>query len=94
MFLSFQVSKKQKKEQQRLEKKKRQEERHRQKALATKSDCAESGRREGDSDNQVTLVKATAALNIWLNVFWVRKANKTDGDKIPLKQISKPALLS
>ncbi|XP_065506039.1 OTU domain-containing protein 3 isoform X1 [Caloenas nicobarica] len=58
------VSKKQKKEQQRLEKKKRQEERHRQKALATKSDCAESGRRERDSDNQVTLVKATAALNI------------------------------
>ncbi|NWQ82679.1 OTUD3 protein, partial [Columbina picui] len=58
------VSKKQKKEQQRLEKKRRQEERHRQKAVATKSDCAESGRRQRDSDNQVTLVKATAALNI------------------------------
>ncbi|XP_071654449.1 OTU domain-containing protein 3 isoform X3 [Patagioenas fasciata] len=58
------VSKKQKKEQQRLEKKKRQEERHRQKAVATKSDCADSGRTERDSDNQVTLVKATAALNI------------------------------
>lgn len=58
------VSKKQKKEQQRLEKKKRQEERHQQKAVATKSDCADSGRTERDSDNQVTLVKATAALNI------------------------------
>ncbi|NXW95534.1 OTUD3 protein, partial [Alopecoenas beccarii] len=58
------VSKKQKKEKQRLEKKKRQEERHRQKVVATKSDCAESSRRERDSDNHVTLVKATAALNI------------------------------
>ncbi|NXT47625.1 OTUD3 protein, partial [Pluvianellus socialis] len=58
------VSRKQKKEQQRLEKKKRQEERHRQKVLANKSDCADSGRREMDSNNQVTLVKAMAALNI------------------------------
>lgn len=64
VFSSFQVSKKQKKEQQRLEKKKRQEERHRQKAVATKSDSADGGRTEQDSDNQVTLVKATAALNI------------------------------
>ncbi|XP_064028043.1 OTU domain-containing protein 3 isoform X2 [Pogoniulus pusillus] len=58
------VSKKQKKEQQRLEKKKRQEERHRQKVLATKSNCADSSRRETDSTNHVTLVKAMAALNI------------------------------
>ncbi|NXE82119.1 OTUD3 protein, partial [Cochlearius cochlearius] len=58
------VSKKQKKEQQRLEKKKRQEERHRQKVLASKSNCADSNRRETDSNNQVTLVKAMAALNI------------------------------
>ncbi|KAK4809835.1 hypothetical protein QYF61_021295 [Mycteria americana] len=58
------VSKKQKKEQQRLEKKKRQEERHRQKVLANKSNCADSSRRETDSNNQVTLVKAMAALNI------------------------------
>ncbi|NXN18338.1 OTUD3 protein, partial [Indicator maculatus] len=58
------VSKKQKKEQQRLEKKKRQEERHRQKVLATKGNCADSSRRETDSNNHVTLVKAMAALNI------------------------------
>uniref|UniRef100_A0A8C4JX95 OTU domain-containing protein 3 n=1 Tax=Dromaius novaehollandiae TaxID=8790 RepID=A0A8C4JX95_DRONO len=58
------VSKKQKKEQQRLEKKKRQEERHRQKVLANKTNCADSNRRERDSDTQVTLVKALAALNI------------------------------
>ncbi|NXK44129.1 OTUD3 protein, partial [Chauna torquata] len=58
------VSKKQKKEQQRLEKKKRQEERHRQKVLANKNNCADSSRREMDSDNQITLVKAMAALNI------------------------------
>ncbi|XP_025968273.2 OTU domain-containing protein 3 isoform X2 [Dromaius novaehollandiae] len=58
------VSKKQKKEQQRLEKKKRQEERHRQKVLANKTNCADSNRRETDSDTQVTLVKALAALNI------------------------------
>ncbi|NXC12602.1 OTUD3 protein, partial [Corythaeola cristata] len=58
------VSKKQKKEQQRLEKKKRQEERHRQKVLANKSNCADSGKRETDSTNHVTLVKAMAALNI------------------------------
>ncbi|NXJ69579.1 OTUD3 protein, partial [Rostratula benghalensis] len=58
------VSKKQKKEQQRLEKKKRQEERHRQKVLANKSDSAYSRGREMDSNNHVTLVKATAALNI------------------------------
>ncbi|KFP64753.1 OTU domain-containing protein 3, partial [Cariama cristata] len=58
------VSKKQKKEQQRLEKKKRQEERHRQKILANKSNCADSSRREMDSTNHVTLVKAMAALNI------------------------------
>ncbi|KAM9256322.1 OTU domain-containing protein 3 isoform 1-T1 [Cariama cristata] len=58
------VSKKQKKEQQRLEKKKRQEERHRQKVLANKSNCADSSRREMDSTNHVTLVKAMAALNI------------------------------
>ncbi|XP_074017583.1 OTU domain-containing protein 3 isoform X2 [Numenius arquata] len=58
------VSKKQKKEQQRLEKKKRQEERHRQKVLANKSDSADSRGRETDSNNHVTLVKATAALNI------------------------------
>ncbi|NXC43851.1 OTUD3 protein, partial [Penelope pileata] len=58
------VSKKQKKEQQRLEKKKRQEERHRQKVLASKSNCADSSRREVDSDNQITLVKTMAALNI------------------------------
>ncbi|NXH45519.1 OTUD3 protein, partial [Dicaeum eximium] len=57
------VSKKQKKEQQRLEKKKRQEERHRQKVLATKRDSADS-RTETDPANQVTLVKAMAALNI------------------------------
>ncbi|XP_075577606.1 OTU domain-containing protein 3 isoform X1 [Pelecanus crispus] len=58
------VSKKHKKEQQRLEKKKRQEERHRQKVLANKSNCADSSRRETDSNNHVTLVKAMAALNI------------------------------
>ncbi|NXG72447.1 OTUD3 protein, partial [Baryphthengus martii] len=58
------VSKKQKKEQQRLEKKKRQEERHRQKVLANKSDCAGSSRKEMDSNNHITLVKAMAALNI------------------------------
>ncbi|NXJ91758.1 OTUD3 protein, partial [Corythaixoides concolor] len=58
------VSKKQKKEQQRLEKKKRQEERHRQKVLANKSNCADGGKREMDSTNHVTLVKAMAALNI------------------------------
>ncbi|XP_028941193.1 OTU domain-containing protein 3 [Antrostomus carolinensis] len=58
------VSKKQKKEQQRLEKKKRQEERHRQKVLANKSNCTNNSRRETDSTNQVTLVKAMAALNI------------------------------
>uniref|UniRef100_A0A663NBS9 OTU domain-containing protein 3 n=2 Tax=Athene cunicularia TaxID=194338 RepID=A0A663NBS9_ATHCN len=57
------VSKKQKKEQQRLEKKKRQEERHRQKVLANKSNCADS-KRDTDSNNHVTLVKAMAALNI------------------------------
>ncbi|NXN63511.1 OTUD3 protein, partial [Himantopus himantopus] len=58
------VCKKQKKEQQRLEKKKRQEERHRQKVLANKNNCADSGRREMDSNNHITLVKAMAALNI------------------------------
>ncbi|NXS63856.1 OTUD3 protein, partial [Brachypteracias leptosomus] len=58
------VSKKQKKEQQRLEKKKRQEERHRQKVLATKGNCADSSRRELDSNNHITLVKAMEALNI------------------------------
>ncbi|NXW03679.1 OTUD3 protein, partial [Fregetta grallaria] len=58
------VSKTQKKEQQRLEKKKRQEERHRQKVLANKSNCTDSSRREMDSNNHVTLVKAMAALNI------------------------------
>ncbi|KFP28564.1 OTU domain-containing protein 3, partial [Colius striatus] len=58
------VPKKQKKEQQRLEKKKRQEERHRQKVLATKSNCVDSNRREPDSTNHITLVKAMAALNI------------------------------
>ncbi|NXT75820.1 OTUD3 protein, partial [Zapornia atra] len=56
------ASKKQKKEQQRLEKKKRQEER--QKVLANKSNCADGSRRETDSTNHVTLVKAMAALNI------------------------------
>ncbi|NXW45455.1 OTUD3 protein, partial [Nyctiprogne leucopyga] len=58
------VSKKLKKEQQRLEKKKRQEERHRQKVLANKSNCTNNSRKETDSNNQVTLVKAMAALNI------------------------------
>ncbi|NXF95602.1 OTUD3 protein, partial [Eubucco bourcierii] len=58
------LSKKQKREQRRLEKKKRQEDRHRQKVLATKSNCADSSRRETDSTNHVTLVKAMAALNI------------------------------
>ncbi|NXG60150.1 OTUD3 protein, partial [Hemiprocne comata] len=58
------VCNKQKKEQQRLEKKKRQEERHRQKVLANQSDCAESSRAGAGSTNQVTLVKAVAALNI------------------------------
>ncbi|KFV85262.1 OTU domain-containing protein 3, partial [Struthio camelus australis] len=58
------VSKKQKKEQQRLEKKKRQEERHRQKVLASKTNCADSNGKEMHSDTQVTLVKALAALNI------------------------------
>ncbi|NXG16305.1 OTUD3 protein, partial [Grallaria varia] len=57
------VAKKQKKEQQRLEKKKRQEERHQQKVLATRSDCADD-RTEANLTNHVTLVKATAALNI------------------------------
>ncbi|NXP25519.1 OTUD3 protein, partial [Scytalopus superciliaris] len=57
------VAKKQKKEQQRLEKKKRQEERHRQKVLATRSDCADN-RTETDPTNHITLVKAMAALNI------------------------------
>ncbi|XP_009978675.1 PREDICTED: OTU domain-containing protein 3 [Tauraco erythrolophus] len=61
---STKASKKQKREQQRLEKKKRQEERHRQKVLANKSDCADSSKRETDSTNRVTLVKAMAALNI------------------------------
>ncbi|XP_051493495.1 OTU domain-containing protein 3 isoform X4 [Apus apus] len=61
---SQKVCNKQKKEQQRLEKKKRQEGRHRQKVLANKSDCAESSRAGTDSTNQVTLVKAVAALNI------------------------------
>ncbi|NXH20876.1 OTUD3 protein, partial [Bucco capensis] len=55
---------KMRKEQQRLEKKKRQEERHRQKVLANKSNCADSSRRETNSNNSVTLVKAMAALNI------------------------------
>ncbi|KFO93210.1 OTU domain-containing protein 3, partial [Buceros rhinoceros silvestris] len=58
------VSKKQQKQQQRLEKKKRQEERHRQKVLASKSNCADGSRRETDATSHVTLVKATAALNI------------------------------
>ncbi|OXB77280.1 UNVERIFIED_CONTAM: hypothetical protein H355_002272 [Colinus virginianus] len=58
------VSKKQKKEQQRLEKKKRQEERHRQKVLASKSNCADNSRKEVDSDNQITLVKTVAALKL------------------------------
>ncbi|XP_071623494.1 OTU domain-containing protein 3 isoform X1 [Heliangelus exortis] len=58
------VSKKQKKEQQRLEKKKRQEERHRQRVLGTQSDCTDNSSRDTDSNNQVTLVKAMAALNI------------------------------
>ncbi|NXE13543.1 OTUD3 protein, partial [Lophotis ruficrista] len=58
------VSKRQKKEQQRLEKKKRQEERHRQKVLTSKSNCADSSRKETDSNNHITLVKAMAALNI------------------------------
>ncbi|NXJ17755.1 OTUD3 protein, partial [Dicrurus megarhynchus] len=57
------VAKKQRKEQQRLEKKKRQEERHRQKVLAAKRDSADN-RTETDPANQVTLVKAVAALNI------------------------------
>lgn len=58
------ASKKQKKEQQRLEKKKRQEERHRQKVLGNRSNCPVSGRRDTDSTNHVTLVKAIGALNI------------------------------
>uniref|UniRef100_A0A8C6JS62 OTU domain-containing protein 3 n=1 Tax=Melopsittacus undulatus TaxID=13146 RepID=A0A8C6JS62_MELUD len=58
------ASKRQKKEQQRLEKKKRQEERHRQKVLGNKSNCPVSGRRDTDSTNHVTLVKAIGALNI------------------------------
>ncbi|NXI37276.1 OTUD3 protein, partial [Galbula dea] len=53
-----------KREQQRLEKKRRQEERHRQKVLASKSNCADSSRRETNSNSSVTLVKAMAALNI------------------------------
>ncbi|XP_065552739.1 OTU domain-containing protein 3 [Lathamus discolor] len=57
------ASKKQKKEQ-RLEKKKRQEERHRQKVLGNKSNCPASGRRDTDSTNHVTLVKAIGALNL------------------------------
>ncbi|XP_042739179.1 OTU domain-containing protein 3 [Lagopus leucura] len=61
---NLKVFKKQKKEQQRLEKKKRQEERHRQKVLASRSNCADSNRTEVDSDNQITLVKTIAALNI------------------------------
>uniref|UniRef100_A0A8C2U5E8 OTU domain-containing protein 3 n=1 Tax=Coturnix japonica TaxID=93934 RepID=A0A8C2U5E8_COTJA len=58
------VFKKQKKEQQRLEKKKRQEERHRQKVLANRSNSADNSKKEVDSDNQITLVKTMAALNI------------------------------
>ncbi|XP_065594206.1 OTU domain-containing protein 3 [Cyrtonyx montezumae] len=58
------VSKKQKREQQQLEKKKRQEERHQQKVLASKSNCADNSRKEVDSDNQITLVKTVAALNL------------------------------
>lgn len=88
-ILPFQVSKKQKKEQQRLEKKKRQEERHRQKVLANKSNCADSNRRETDSNNQVTLVKAMEALNIWLNGFWVlwwEKQIKLVKAKLPLSK--------
>ncbi|XP_031469551.1 OTU domain-containing protein 3 isoform X2 [Phasianus colchicus] len=61
---NLKVFKKQKKEQQRLEKKKRQEERHRQKVLANRNNCADSNRKEMDSDNQITLVKTMAALNI------------------------------
>ena len=56
--------------QQRLENNKRQEERHRQKVLANRSNCADNSRKEVDSDNQITLVKTMAALNIWLNVYW------------------------
>ncbi|XP_019367448.1 PREDICTED: OTU domain-containing protein 3 [Gavialis gangeticus] len=58
------VSNKQRKEQQRLEKKRRQEERHRQKALTNKSNNANNNRNETDSNTQVTLVKALAAVNI------------------------------
>ncbi|XP_072210229.1 OTU domain-containing protein 3 [Excalfactoria chinensis] len=61
---NLKVFKKQKKEQQRLEKKKRQEERHRQKVLANRSNCADNSKEEVDSDNQITLVKTMAALNI------------------------------
>uniref|UniRef100_A0A8C3LR19 Uncharacterized protein n=1 Tax=Chrysolophus pictus TaxID=9089 RepID=A0A8C3LR19_CHRPC len=61
---NLKVFKKQKKEQQRLEKKKRQEERHRQKVLANRNNCADNNRKEVDSDNQITLVKTMAALNI------------------------------
>ncbi|KAJ7423113.1 OTU domain-containing protein 3 [Willisornis vidua] len=57
------VAKKQRKEQQRLEKKKRQEERHRQKVLATRSDCADN-RTDTDPTSHITLVKAVAALKI------------------------------
>ncbi|POI27521.1 hypothetical protein CIB84_008730, partial [Bambusicola thoracicus] len=61
---NLKLFRKQKKEQQRLEKKKRQEERHRQKVLANRSNCADNSRKEVDSDNQITLVKTMAALNI------------------------------
>nr|KAF6383110.1 OTU deubiquitinase 3 [Pipistrellus kuhlii] len=57
------VTNKQRREQQRLEKKKRQEERHRLKALESRSGHKDN-RSEAEANEQVTLVKTFAALNI------------------------------
>lgn len=58
------VSSKQKKEQQRLEKKRRQADRHRQDVLASKNNNTDNNKSEVDTEAQVTVVKAVAALNI------------------------------
>ncbi|KAJ6656753.1 hypothetical protein lerEdw1_003084 [Lerista edwardsae] len=58
------MSSRQKKEQQRQEKKRRQADRHRQGVLAGKSNNSDNNKSEADSEAQVTVVKAVAALNI------------------------------
>lgn len=56
--------------------------------LANKSNCADSNRRETDSDNQITLVKAMTALNIWLIVLSIleRKAKELIETKLLLSK--------